>query len=270
MGVCIYHTDALILLAAQQDSSASVLLLADVDDVTVVHAMRILKPGGIVLMQSHARRLVDHGRMLQDGGLNILDCVAWLNPDATETAFGMTHLAARTVGWTDEEKEGSASALRGLKTPNLRKTYVPFLVAQKPVERNMPFNQIQHGVGLVTSQHTACGGARRLVVAGNAVSTHWEGSYATTFLLPRLGHPAVNQDAQVRIWHHLLSTFSHAGNVIVDVTGSAAAALACSAIGQREYHGCVGDKATAERWRARLNTFVAATATTCPEWTVIF
>jgi site-specific DNA-methyltransferase (adenine-specific) len=199
-------------------------------------AFRILRHGGVCLAFSTTRTLSATFRSLEDAGFIIRDVIAWVNPSIPSSSFGMSHLITRSQDLTELEKEEAMKDMAGLRTMRLRTCYTPIVLAQRPTCNTLVNNQIENECGLMNPTRVASG-----ALSSNCMTTDFSDSlYDQAFLLRSAPFSRVidtQPDPLYRIMHHLLETFTHAGNIVVDPQAGDGAVM-CAAISLgREYEG---------------------------------
>jgi len=199
-------------------------------------AFRVLKQGGVCLAFSTTRTLHTMFRNLEDAGFIIRDVIAWVNPWISSSSFGMSHLITRSQDLNKLEKEEAMKDLAGLRTMRLRTCYTPIVLAQRPTFNTLVNNQIENECGLMNPTRVASG-----ALSSNCMTTDFSDSlYDQAFLLRSAPNSRVidtQPDPLYRIMHHLLETFTHPQNIIVDPQAGDGAVM-CAAISLgRKYEG---------------------------------
>ena len=111
--------------------------------------LRILKPGGFLLVFSQARSSHRIGVALEDAGLELRDQLQWNYGSGQGKAQSMNNFINKNKKFTEKEKEKYKILCEGMKTPQLTPTFETIWLAQKPKEGTFVENYIKYGVGLV-------------------------------------------------------------------------------------------------------------------------
>ena len=223
--------------AAQLDSKTCKEFLEDLPEkhahlvfgnTDFIEVFRTLKEGGLCLTFSTTRKLYKTCRDLEEAGFVIRDVIAWVNPGVPSSSFGMTHLITRSQGLSELEKDRAMQDIAKLRTMRLRSCYVPIVLAQRPTSKTLVMSQIENGCGLMNPTRVASG-----ALSSNCVTTDFtDTQYDQAFLLRSVPNSRLvdaQPDAMYRIMHHLIETFTHPGNTIVDPQACDGAVI-CAAI----------------------------------------
>ena len=117
--------------------------------------LRLLKPGGFLLMFAAPRLYHRAAVAVEDAGFEIRDAYAWrFTRRAQFKAFSMEHFVKRRKDLSEDEKSALIQRLAGRKTPQLRPQFEPILCAQKPREGAFVDNWIAHGTGLIDARQS--------------------------------------------------------------------------------------------------------------------
>jgi hypothetical protein len=159
----------------------------------------------------------------------------------------MSHLITRS-SLNELEKDEAMNDIAKLRTMRLRACYIPIVLAQRPTCKTLVKNQLENGCGLMNPSRVASG-----VLSSNCITTDFtDTQYDQAFLLRSVPNSRLvdaQPDPLYRIMHHLLETFTHHGNVIVDPQACDGAVM-CAAISLgRSY---VGSEDNAVRRAAAL------------------
>ncbi len=120
--------------------------------------LRILKPGGFLLMFAAPRLYHRAAVAVEDAGFEIRDAFAWrFTKRAQFKAFTMDHFVKRRHDMDDDEKADAIRLLDGRKTPQLRPQFESILCAQKPREGTFVDNWLAHGTGLIDARQSLTG-----------------------------------------------------------------------------------------------------------------
>lgn len=222
------------------DKSAHIVLIHynEVDTNTAYHIRRVLKAGGLCFVLATTKTVYTCGKDLHENGLPIKDICAWVNPSIQSTSFGMKYIIEHSKDLDEEQKKETMKEFEGLRTMKLRNCYTPILICQKAIEsmHNLVYNQKKHNCGLMNATRNAYGN-----LSSNVMTTDFIDGYDVPFLIGRvkgsIGTEFYN-DQKLRLYYHLLKTFSHKDNVIVDCCMDRGSALySCMLLGDRHYYG---------------------------------
>ena len=120
--------------------------------------MRILKPGGFLLMFAAPRLYHRAAVAVEDAGFEIRDAFAWhFTKRAQFKAFSMDHFVKKRRDLDADQKADVIRLLDGRKTPQLRPQFESILCAQKPREGTFVDNWLEHGTGLIDARQTLNG-----------------------------------------------------------------------------------------------------------------
>jgi len=101
--------------------------------------LRVLKPGGTVLVFGGTRTYHRMACAIEDSGFVIKDCIMWLYgsgfPKATDISKQL-----------DKKENKEAKQWNGWKSHGLKPSYEPIIVAMKPNEGSYAQNALKHGV----------------------------------------------------------------------------------------------------------------------------
>ncbi|HEY9703817.1 MAG TPA: hypothetical protein V6C58_15315 [Allocoleopsis sp.] len=222
------------------DKSAHIVFIhyTDVDSNTAYHIRRVLKAGGLCIVSATTKSIYTCGKDLHENGLPIKDICAWVNPSVQSTSFGMKYIIEHSKDLDEEQKKETLKEFENLRTMKLRNCYTPILICQKAIEsmHNLVYNQKKHGCGLMNATRTAYGN-----LAPNVITTDFIEGYDVPFLIGRIKgsiHTDFYNDQKLRLYYHLLKTFSHAGNVILDCSMDTGGVFySCILLGDRHYYG---------------------------------
>ncbi len=120
-----------------------------------VELLRVLKPGGFLLLFAAPRLYHRAAVAVEDAGFEVRDAFAWrFTKKAQFKAFTMDHFVRRRSDMTADEKAAAIKALDGRRTPQLRPQFEAILCAQKPREGTFVDNWLKHGTGLIDPRQT--------------------------------------------------------------------------------------------------------------------
>ena len=115
-----------------------------------VQLLRVLKPGGFLLLFAAPRLYHRAAVAVEDAGFEIRDAFAWhFTKKAQFKAFTLDHFVKRRTGMTPREKAATLKLLDGRRTPQLRPQFEAILCAQKPREGTFVDNWLAHQTGLI-------------------------------------------------------------------------------------------------------------------------
>ena len=124
----------------------------------VAELLRVLKPGGFMLMFAAPRLYHRVAMAAEDAGFEIRDTFAWrFTKRAQCKAFAMDHIIRQRGDMTEADKSKTIRALNGRKTPQLRPQFEAVLCAQKPREGTFVDNWLAHETGLIDVNQTLTG-----------------------------------------------------------------------------------------------------------------
>ena len=186
-----------------------------------VELLRVLKPGGFLLMFAAPRLYHRAAIAVEDAGFEIRDAFAWrFTKRAQFKAFTMDHFIRRRRDMTEAEKADAIRALGGRRTPQLRPQFEAILCAQKPREGTFVDNWLAHGTGLIDAGETLTGRAPETVMTVEKPERDGGGGHLT----PK----------PVALCEHLVRLFSAEGQIVLDpFVGSGATCIAARRAGRR-------------------------------------
>jgi len=193
------------------------------------HLMRLLVPGGFVLMFSAPRLYHRAAVAVEDVGFEIRDQYAWrYTKRAQFKAFTLDHFVERREDLSQADKKAIIKELDGRKTAQLRPQFESILCAQKPRTGTLVDNWLEHGTGLIDAGQTLTGKAPSTVMT---VEKPEKESY-NTHLTPK----------PVRVCEHLIRLFTRKHQVVLDpFVGSGTTCVAA----RRAFRHSIGiDKST--------------------------
>lgn len=165
--------------------------------------IRILKPGGFLLMFSAPRLYHRMAVSAEDAGFEIRDQYVWrFTKRAQFKAFSMTHFVEKRNDLSKSDKKLVLKQLDGRKTPQLRPQFESILCAQKPREGTFVDNWINYETGLIDPRQTLTGKVPSTVMT---VEKPLKQSY-NNHLTPK----------PVRLCEHLIRLFTIQGQVVLD------------------------------------------------------
>lgn len=112
-------------------------------------ANRVLKPGGFFFSFSSPRLYHRMVSAIDDAGFLIRDCLVWLHTRAKAKAMSLDHFMDK-LG--EEEKAKAKEMLDGWKTPQLKPSFEPIVMAQKETDGTLLENMLRYNVGLINTE----------------------------------------------------------------------------------------------------------------------
>ncbi len=113
-----------------------------------VEALRVLKPGGFMVVFSQGRLFHRIAVAAEDAGFEIRDMLIWEHNGGQGKAFTQNHFVKK-MKISDEKKRAIIERLQGRKTPQLRPKFEAILLAQKPRDGTFVENWLRWRTGLV-------------------------------------------------------------------------------------------------------------------------
>ncbi len=203
--------------------------------------LRLLKPGGFLLMFAAPRLYHRAAVAVEDAGFEIRDAYAWrFTRRAQFKAFSMEHFVKRRKDLSEDEKSALIQRLAGRKTPQLRPQFEPILCAQKPREGAFVDNWIAHGTGLIDARQSLTDRVPETVMTVEKPDKRRTDGHLT----PK----------PTALCEHLIRVFSDAGQTVLDpFVGSGTTCLAAARAG-RESIGMDVNPAYIETARKRCRS----------------
>ena len=199
---------------------------------------RILKPGGFYLSFSQGRLYHRMAIAIEDCGFEIRDMLVWKR-EGQAKAFSQDHFV-RKMNIPEEEKEKILISLNGRKTPQLKGTSEPIVLAQKPKDGTFINNWLKYGVGLIDT------------------TVSLDGKFpATVIEVPK---PKGKERAEsthltmkpITLMEHLIKIFTKENAIVLDpFLGSGSTGIACYNTG-RKFIGIELDKHYYEEAKKRI------------------
>lgn len=184
-------------------------------------AFRVLKPGGFYLSFSQGRLYHRMAMAIEDAGFEIRDMLVW-EREGQAKAFSQDHFV-RKMDIPEDEKERIIKSLAGRKTPQLKGTSEPIVLAQKPREGTFVQNWMRYGVGLI-----------------DVTAKGPDGKFPATVMRyekPRGAERAESKHLTLKpiaLMGHLVDVFTKPGDVILDpFMGSGTTGIAALEHGRR-------------------------------------
>lgn len=185
-----------------------------------VELLRILKPGGFLLLFASPRLYHRAAVAVEDAGFEVRDAFAWrFTKKAQFKAFTMDHFVRRRKDMSAETKMDTIASLGGRRTPQLRPQFEAILCAQKPREGTFVDNWIAHETGLIDARQTLTGRVPETVM--------------TVEKQPKDGFNGHLTPKPVKLCEHLIRLFSTEGQIVLDpFVGSGTTCLAARRTGR--------------------------------------
>lgn len=233
----------------------------EIDDLMVEEIYRKMKKGGLVLVFTNTKRIHTIGTLFTNNKFIVRDCIAWINPNAQSTSFGVKHILKNSNCGESPELEvpkgndnSYSRILEGKRTLKLRNCFLPILVIQKPIigVKTLVHNQLMNGCGLMNETRVIGGN-----LSSNIVTTDFEAGYDKYFMITRPPYPHRDYiTSTVKVIYHLLNTFTHNGNKILDMTLEGGAGLYASLMLKRDYIGNEFNKANYKKIMDTCDDFI--------------
>ena len=167
------------------------------------HLLRILAPGGFLLMFSSPRLYHRAAVAVEDAGFEIRDQYAWrYTKRAQFKAFTMNHFVEKRTDISKTRKASIIKELDGRKTAQLRPQFESILCAQKPRVGTLVDNWLKHGTGLIDPKQLLAGKAPSTIMT---VEKPDKASY-NCHLTPK----------PVRVCEHLIRLFTRKHQIVID------------------------------------------------------
>lgn len=199
---------------------------------------RILKPGGFYLSFSQGRLYHRMAVAIEDCGFEIRDMLIWKR-EGQAKAFSQEHFV-RKMKLPDDEKNRIITSLNGRKTPQLKGTSEPIVLAQKPKSGTFVNNWMKYGVGLIDTNVSLDGKfpATIMEVPKPKGKERSESSHLTM--------------KPITLMEHLVKVFTKESAVVCDpFLGSGSTGIACYNTG-RKFIGIELDKHYFEETKTRM------------------
>lgn len=175
---------------------------------------RILKPGGFFLSFSQGRLYHRMAVAIENCGFEIRDMLIWKR-EGQAKAFSQEHFV-RKMNLPDFEKTQIIKSLNGRKTPQLKGTSEPIVLAQKPKEGTFINNWMIYGVGLIDTKNSL------------------DGKFPSTIMeIPKPNGKERNESTHltkkpIKLMEHLVRIFTQENSIIIDpFLGSGSTGIAC-------------------------------------------
>lgn len=205
---------------------------------------RILKHGGFFLSFSQGRLYHRMAVAMEDCGFEIRDMLVW-EREGQAKAFSQEHFV-RKMQISDEEKQKIISSLNGRKTPQLKGTSEPIVLAQKPKDGTFINNWMEYGVGLIDT------------------SVSLDGKFPSTVM--KVEKPKGKERSEsshltmkpIALMEHLVKIFTSENAIVCDpFLGSGSTGIACMNTG-RQFLGVELDDKYFSETKDRMLSYVKA------------
>lgn len=165
--------------------------------------LRVLVPGGFMLMFSSPRLYHRLALSAEEAGFEIRDQYVWrFTKSAQFKAFSMDHFVAKKAELSAREQESMLQDLAGRKTPQLRPQFESILCAQKPRQGTFVENWSKYRTGLIDPQQSLDGNSPGTVM-------HVEKSEKQSYNKHLTPKP-------VPLCEHLIRLFTMKGQIVLD------------------------------------------------------
>jgi len=111
---------------------------------------RVLKDGGFYFSFSSPRLYHRMASAVDDAGFEIRDCFLWVYTQNQMKAMSLNHFIEK-MAITKKEKEAIKKRFEGWKTPQIKSSFEPIVMAQKPTNGTYLKNFIESEVGLLNT-----------------------------------------------------------------------------------------------------------------------
>lgn len=108
---------------------------------------RVLKPGGFFFSFSSPRLYHRMACAVDDAGLLIRDCFLWVYTQNQAKAMSLNHFIDK-MKLSNDDKNKIKSKLKDWKTPQIKSSFEPIVMAQKPTAGTFLENILKNEVGL--------------------------------------------------------------------------------------------------------------------------
>ena len=185
------------------------------------HLLRVIVPGGFLLMFSSPVLYHRAAVAVEDAGFEIRDQYAWRYIMRSQfKATTLNHLVDRRDDISSDEKASIITELDGRRTAQLRPNFESILCAQKPRNGTLVDNWMRHGTGLIDPRQTLEGKAPATVM--NFEKERHRNSY-DNHLTPK----------PVQLCEHLIRLFTRENQTIIDpFVGSGTTCVAAKLAGR--------------------------------------
>ena len=165
--------------------------------------LRILKPGGFLLVFSSPRLYHRMAIAIENAGFEIRDQYAWRFRHKSQfKAFSMNHFIKKRNDLSPTEKKQLIKKLSGRKTPQLRPQFESILCAQKPKQGTFVDNWMKHETGLIDSQQALTEKIPSTIMTAEKPKKETYNNHLTT--------------KPVKVCEHLIKLFTKPGQIVLD------------------------------------------------------
>lgn len=198
---------------------------------------RVLKPGGFFFSFCSPRLYHRMASAIDDAGFLIRDCFIWIHPQNQPKAMSLDHFIKR-LKCAEKEKEKIRNELRGWKTPQVKASFEPIAMAQKPYEGTLLSNMRRYKVGLI---NTSVKIGRNMFPSNVIAGTDRDPLLGKYFLLPspdKVEKGEFNTHRTVKplaicLYLTRLTTYSKEAIVLDPFVGSGTTAVAAKMLGRK-------------------------------------
>ena len=182
--------------------------------------LRVLKPGGFLLMFAAPRLSHRAAVAIEDAGFEVRDVLAWrFTAKAQFKAFTVDHFVKRRADMTEGEKAEALRRLGGRRTPQLRPQFEAIVLAQKPRDGTFVDNWLAHETGLIDAAQKLNGHMPETIMTVEKEARNQFNGHLTA--------------KPVKLIEHLIRVFSAAGQTVLDpFVGSGTTCLAARRCGR--------------------------------------
>ncbi len=179
-----------------------------------VQLLRVLKPGGFLLLFSAPRLYHRAAVAIEDAGFEIRDAFAWrFTKRAQFKAFTMDHFIKKRRDMSSKQKQQARRLLEGRRTPQLRPQFESIICAQKPRQGTFVENWLTYGTGLIDARQSLNGRVPETVMTVEKETKDRFNGHLT----PK----------PIELCEHLIRLFSAEGQTVLDpFVGSGSTCLA--------------------------------------------
>ena len=184
------------------------------------HLLRVLKPGGFLLLFSAPRLYHRAAVAMEDAGFEIRDAFAWrFTKRAQFKAFTMDHFIEKRRDMSSGQKQKARRLLEGRRTPQLRPQFESIVCAQKPRKGTFVENWLTYGTGLIDARQSLTGRVPETVMTVEKEDKDRFNGHLT----PK----------PIKLCEHLIRLFSAEGQTVLDpFVGSGSTCLAARRTGR--------------------------------------
>jgi len=141
---------------------------------------RVLKPGGFFFSFSSPRLFHRMTCAMDDAGFLIRDMLMWMYTQSQPKAMGLNHFIEKK-NLSEKEKEKLLTEMNGWKTPQIKTSFEPIAMAQKPTEGTFLENFQKYKVGLINTNIKV--GVYKDKFPANTITTEFLGNVMDRYFL---------------------------------------------------------------------------------------